>query len=510
LDPFAKYQGLLEFKPHPTVLEYISSLANIRSIFKGNQGGGTSAAMYDAAMRLMQIHPVAKRNVLNKPIRMVSKVKPGSDDDEENQQYVELKRMLPSEFIKKDVTARSSIMTVRNPLSGADNKVEFMSSGQELDAFMSVQRSALYQDEEIERIKWDESQIRLLREGGDSTISLTPVRGMDWTFDSIWSRADRIFRSALVSEMSGLPQREETGKTFGIEAFCWASDDNPVMEAATLERIFSGIDDPDDLLMRRYAIFRQVSGRIYKSFDRQVHIKKHEEVFDTGLFQTYWHYRIIDYHQAKPWFVSYVAISPRNEWFVWNEMIAKHDLRHTLDLRDDIKAASIVDEDDVLNRMTLIDPLAKVKQPNTGFSVFDDLRMGELGLRRLTPADTVNTQGRMNIKMRLKNATMCGIPGNNLSRSPVSDSRYGPYLPTIWFLDTCPGHVEHFNSWRYIDYKQENVKATKTVKRESQKYSDFCRNLEFLGALNPVYYDMNQRDRYYEPSRLFQGNRRAA
>jgi hypothetical protein len=510
LDGFQKYSEFLSHTntQNPIAKKYFESESQTRAIIKGNQGGGTVTTAYDATARLLGIHPIAKRNVLNKPIRFVSKVKPGSDDDEENQQYVEFKRMFPREFVRKDVTARSAIMAVRDPFGGADRKVEFMSSSQELDAFMSVQRSALYQDEEIEKVKWDESLIRLLKEGGDATICLTPVRGMDWTFDSIWKRAKRIFRSDIICKLYGFPSVEITGSTADIEVFCWATDDNPVMTKEAIDRIFEGIDDPDELAMRRYGVFRQVSGRIYKAFDEKIHKLAAKDIFEASLFRTYWNFRVIDYHQAKPWYVSYVCVSPRNEWFVWNELLARHEHKHTLDIRDDIKANSLLDEDEEFNRATLIDPLANIKQGNTGFSVFDDLSMGEYGLRRLTPADTKNTQGRMNIKMRLKNSLICGVPGNNVNKFEHEDQRYGIYLPTIWFMDNCVGHIEHFKSWRYVDWKQEHVKAVKVVKRESEKYSDFCRNLEFLGALNPVWY--SKQETVWETSKLFQGNRRAA
>jgi hypothetical protein len=509
LENFAKYQNFLEFKMHPTALAYIMSESQTRAIIKGNQGGGTTTTAMDATLRLLGMHPVEKRNVLNKPIRFVTKVKPGGEDDEENQQYVELKRLIPREFIKKDVTARSAFITIRDPRGGSDRKVEFMSSSQELDAFMSVQRSAYYQDEEIERIKWDESQIRLLKEGGDSTITLTPVRGMDWTFDSIWKRARRIHRSALICKIYGFPRVEKLESNSDIDVFCWATDDNPAMDPATINKIFADIDDPDELAMRRYGIFRQVSGRIYKSFDEKIHKQPFDKVFDASLFRTYWNYRIIDYHPSKPWYVSYVCISPHNEWFVWNELVAKHDNKTTLELRDEIKTESILEEDHEYNRCTLIDPLSTVKQANTGFSVFDDLAMGELGLRRLTPADTKNsvTGGRMNIKMRLKNALVCGVPGNNINRNNLTETRYGVYLPTIWFLDNCKGHIDHFKSWRYVDWKQEAVKAVKDIKKESQKFSDFCRNIEFLGALNPAWYE--RKESHWERSGLFQGRRAA-
>jgi hypothetical protein len=467
----------------------------------------TSAHAYDVCRRLIQNHPVAKRNVLNKPIRMVSKIVPESDSDEQNQQYVELKRFIkPLGIIKKDITARSKIMTVRNQTgAGKDFQVEFMASTQELDAFISVQRSAYYQDEEIERIKFDESMIRLLKEGGDCSISVTPAKGLDWMYDSIWRKASKIFRSKWICDHYGYPRVEVLGNTSGIECFCWATDDNPIMRKEDIERIFEGIDDPDELAMRRGGIFRQVSGRVYKIFDEKIHRQPYDTVFDADLFRTFWHYRVIDFHQQKPWCVSWVAISPEQEWFVWNEMVARHDTITTYDLRQKIQDESLMGEDEMFNRATLIDPLSTITQGNTGFSTFDDLAQGEDGLRRLTTADTKNMEGQEIIKYRLKNSLICGVPGNNLNKNSLTDTKYGAYLPTLWFLDNCKAHIEHFKSWRYVDFKMEHVKAVRVVKRTSEKFNDFPRNMEYLACLNPIFYTPKKED--YIPTRLFQGRR---
>ena len=509
------YDALYKYKWHPVARAYLESEANIRAIIKGNQGGGTITSMMDAALRLLGIHPVEKRNKLSDPIRCVSKCLPKNDEDEENQQYVEFMRLFPKEYVKRDLTTRNPHVIIRDPGAGADKKIEFLSKKQDLDAFMSVQRSAYYQDEEIERVKWDENQTRLLipgskGTGGDTTITLTPVKGLDWTYDSIWRRARKIIRSRTICNKFGFPQIETRNIDSSIEIFCWATDDNPLMDDDTLKRHFFNIDDPDELAMRRYGVFRQVSGRIYKSFDEQIHKISWDKCWDPSVFRYYWHFRMIDYHPSKPWFVSWVAVSPTHEWFVWNELIANHDNLTDIDLRDKIKAESLLDEDDDYCRTTLIDPLAKVKQPNTGFSVFDDITMGEQGLRKCTAADTKNEQGRMNIKTRLKNSVICGVPGNNLDKHSPPDPRFGHYRPTIWFFDTCKGHIEHFRNWRMVDWRQEHVKAVKTVKRTSEKWSDFCRNLEFLGALSPVWYETKAKRDEYDGRRFFDGQRRVA
>ena len=501
---------------HETAHKYLVSEAQTRGIIKGNQGGGTRVAMSDAAMRLLGIHPVERRNVLQKPIRCISKCLPKSDEDEENQQYVEFKTIFPPEYIKRDLTARAPHMIIRDPKGGSDNKIEFLSKKQEVDAFMSVQRAAYYQDEEIDKTKWDENVVRLLRYGGDITICLTPVMGLDWTYDVIWSSASVIYRSETISQKFNLPQVEETGNDADIEVFQWATDDNPVMDVESIERLLqnAGIDDEDedDLAMRRYGVFRQVSGRIYKSFDPTVHVIPWDEYWNPRVFQHFWHYRIIDYHPTKPWFVSWVAVTPQHEWFVWNELRAFHDNVTTPDLRDKIKRESLLDEEDPYNRGVEIDPLANVKQANTGFSVFEDLSRGPHGLRGCRPAITTskdqqgNEHGRMNIRRRLNNSLNIGRPFANESKMNQPEARFEYHLPTIWFFDTCKGHVEHFKKWRTVDFKQEHVKATRDAKRPAQKWSDYCRNLEFLGARDPVWYDMPHTERSRSP---FQGRKAA-
>jgi hypothetical protein len=141
--------SLHNFKPHPMAQKYIMSKASTRVNIKGNQGGGTATAMFDMSLRLLGMHPVKERNRIEAPIRCVSKCLPKNEDDEENQQYVEFKKMFPPELIVKDITFRTNNLVLRDSNGGKDRKVEFMSKKQEIDAFMSVQRQTLYQDEEI-------------------------------------------------------------------------------------------------------------------------------------------------------------------------------------------------------------------------------------------------------------------------------------------------------------------------------------------------------------------------
>ena len=511
MDLKLKFPTISTFKWHAIAREYLYSDSQTRLIIKGNQGGGTATAMIDLALRVIGAHPNPKRNVFDKPIRCVSKVVPKDHDDEENQQFVEFRRLIPPELWSKKLTARSKVGHIKRMCGGPDAKVEFMASTQDLDAFMSVQRSAYYQDEEIERVKWDENMMRLSKaasekKGGDTTLSMTPVKGLDWSYDSLWKRATKIYRSKRIQKKFNLPAVEEQNNNNDIYIFSWSTFDNPVMTDEGIKNITKDIDDEDDLAMRVYGVFRQVSGRIYKVFDSKYHVLKHD-FFDPNVFRNYWHYRVIDFHPTKPWYISWVAVTPTHEWIVWNELKAYHDKVTSFELRDVIKSESLLDEDDEFNRRTYIDPLACVMQANTNRSIKDDISSGELGLRRVESADTKNNNGRINVKTRLKNALSCGVPGNNIDSKSPPDIRFGQYKPTLWFLNSCEEHIEHFRHWRLVDYKQAQVKAERVAKKPSEKWSDYCRNLEFLGAANPVFYQ--RRETNWEPSKLFQGRRRA-
>lgn len=507
-----KFSSLFDYTWHPMAIKFLMSDAATRVIITGNQAGKTATAMMDLQLRLLSMHPVPKRNNINKPIRCISKCLPKSnEDDEENAQYTEFKRRFPLEMIRKDVTSRVPMATITD-LSGAEKKVEFLSKNMDLDALMSVQRSAYYQDEEIEKVKWDECQMRMLTTGGDTVLTMTPVKGIDWTYDNVWLQAKTIYRSESICKKFNLPPVERNPRGRNIEIFCWATDDNPIMKSEDVDRIMSevGADDDDDTMaMRRFGVFRQVSGLIYKSFDKNILGIERDRYYDPLRFSNYWHYRIIDFHPTKPWYVSFVAIAPNQEWFVWNELILRHDNFTTRELRDEIRHQSLVDEDCELNRLTLIDPLANVKQPNSGFSVMQDLGRGEDGLHRIQSADTKNEQGRMNIRHRIKNSVSCGVPYNNQQRKEI-DPRYGAYLPTLWIMDNCQNHITHLKNWRTRDWKTDEAKAVHDDRRITQKYSDFCRNLEFLGALDPVWYPQDAYDYDEIPAQLFNGRRRVA
>jgi hypothetical protein len=120
---------------------------------------------------------------------------------------------------------------------------------------------------------------------------------------------------------------------------------------------------------RRYGIHRQVSGRIFKSFDYRIHLVNLDEYFPDGIFRDYHHYRMVDYHPHNKWACSWLSVSPQNEAFVWQEFSPDPEKMITRSIANEIALLS----GQFKYKVNLIDPLAEQVQTNTGTTTVEDL-----------------------------------------------------------------------------------------------------------------------------------------
>ena len=188
----------------------------------------------------------------------------------------------------------------------------------------------------------------------------------------------------------------------------------------------------------------------------------------------YMHCIAIDYHTSRtPWSVIWMAISPTNEWFVWQEFhpaIDGANAYSTYDIAKTILRRSM----DYQYSVCLIDPLANTKQANTNTNTTEDLNLylhqirAERGLG--TPMyfqgwDTKGTKGRDQIGMRFKNAVRCQKPFNN----GIKENNTLKRLPTIWISHECPKVNRSILNWSYGEYVTASVKAVNDPKPEPKQ-----------------------------------------
>lgn len=438
--------------------------------------------------------------------RLAAEVLPGEKGEKgkqvsaevKNTLYPALKKWLPNFLIKNDITFRNPAMVVHNinkginfggiEYDGPDIVFEFMSYSQSTQAGAGVQRLSVYTDEEPPYDWYLEQLPRLVAEEGDFVMGLTPANNLSWTYDEIFERAEVYVRSKtvsdfLVSQGERGGQIEKTENKTGIAVIQAATDDNPTLNMDAIEDLYGKYEDDEVVATRRYGIHKQVKGRIFKNFDPKIHVYNPKERFceDNGYLppDTWVHVRLIDYHEAIPWAVTWMALSPDNEAFVYLDWAADASSLTTRVVGEEIATRSLP----IRYRMNLIDPLAAKKQPNTGLSVIDDLNRYWAMFNRdgMCPGavwegwDTKSTRGREEIKKRLKNSIECVQPFSNEKR--IRERMVN--LPTIWISSECKEVIRSMRQWRYEEWLPGRTNVNKERKETpAQKFSHFCMCIE--------------------------------
>ena len=437
--------------------------------------------------------------------------------------YPALKMWLPKFLIKRDIRFRSFALIARDPWDGNeffgeiyrgdDIVFDFVSYSQQVQSSAGVQRMSIYFDEEPPKDFYDEQIPRLFKEDGDIIIGLTPAEHLTWTYDEIYERARVYYRTQRVCDFMNKQDKlldikpimtTENDTSIGVVQA--ASDDNETLSKDVLERMFENISDPDEIAIRRYGIHKQISGRIFKSFDYRVHYINFNEYFPDGMFHDWYHYRMIDYHTHNRWAVVWMSLSPQNEAFVWREYAPDPEKMTTWLIANEIAHMS----EDYRFRFNIVDPLAKTTQSNTTTTVVDDLNEYFMMLRKegigtggfWEAWDTKGTRGREVIKERLSNSLR--------ARKPFNNKIDGTYKPTLWICNTCPETARSLKMWRYEEWANRKDRISREKKEKPmQKFSHFCMCLEGAFKDNRCRPPLMKIPTRHEAPRYFQGARRA-
>jgi hypothetical protein len=340
---------------------------------------------------------IHKRN--SRVFRFASEVAPnesgdtgegGASAETRNTQYPEFKKWLPAFLIKKDITARVQNLILHDPnmgkvfgenedrtpmvYNGSDIVVEFVSYNMSTQATAGVQRMSIWEDEEAPHEFHSEQGPRLLAENGDLIITLTPANFITWTYDEVFEKAKVYYRTKAIckflsTDSNKVEQIEHTDSEHDIAVIQAATDDNPTLDEEVIDRMFMNESDPDRLAIRRYGIFRQVSGRIFKDFDFNTHVVVGDSLFPEGIPRKNWvHARGIDFHAKTPWANGFMALSPDNEAFIYDELTISPEKYTT----KEIAKENALMGGDYEYRLNLIDPFAEATKKDT-LSVLDDL-----------------------------------------------------------------------------------------------------------------------------------------
>jgi len=475
-------------------------------------------------------------------IRLASQTLPNDKDNEvHNTIYPLLKEQLPPDRIVKDIVSRNATMTVQPLLGGLPAQLEYVSYGQPPQSQAGQARKAILVDEVCPYAFYEESLPRLATTYGQMLMGTTPVEAA-WMFTEIYERARVYYRTPIVrafmkKEMGeDVPTKLVTDSKQDIAVIQAASDDNPIfvkMVQDFHDKIKAGIikpedfpyanvseyldsifmyDDKDTVAMRRYGIFKQVTGAVHKEFNWNIHMISEGKYFPTGIPANVKHARMIDYHQSTPWAINWIFITLDDEAFVYRELTPDPHIMTT----DMIcKEVALISRDFHFS-INLIDPLASENQVKTNTSVVQDMNTEFIRMKKEKLGtggywetwDTKGTKGEDKVRERFINAKICGRPFNNLQ---MIDGRM-VRLPTLWIFDCCRTTGLSLKNWQMKQRIGRNAQVTKDPPDDTeQRWSHHNMTLEaifkdsrFRGA--PHIYQ-SKRDEFTE-SRYFHGRRR--
>lgn len=524
------FEGYTRYVETPLWHKFINCAAKVIGIFSGNQFGKDAMAARHYVLRTLSLHPVPDKNLnylicknghkwslryfkaLNgkckicanpvemffnqvRIIRCASENLPGQGGQPDNSveiietkntQYPELMKWMPSSLVTKKLTVRQPTLGIRDIWGGQDILFEFVGYNQSVQATAGTQRLSCWFSEEPPIAFWEEQQPRLLVADGDQVMALTPANRMTYVYDQIFEKAKVYYRTpAICAFLGGAKEVEITDSDKSIAVFQAATDDNPTLKPEAVKRIFQDIDDPDVVAIRRYGTFRQVSGRIFKSFDYRIHCISKKKWFPNGVNREWLHARMIDYHQTNRWACVWCSLSPDDELFVWDEYNPDPCRFTTWEISREVAAIS----GNYRYSFDLIDPLSHITQNNTGKSTQDDLNRYFMELRNeglgngayWRSWDSKSTRGREEIRKRLKNAVRVGTPFNNKVLEKEEGFTREVKLPTIWITDNCVNILKSIKNWRLVEWANSNDASIKDPREEAQqKWSHFCTALEAI------------------------------
>jgi len=503
------WEGFFNYIPTQVFGWLLNSPCKITCLYTGNQFGKNEAAVMDQIFSILGWHPNPRKNIRpDDPVRVLrfaSQSLPGEKEEEEvkNTQYPALRRRLPTGMIVKDITARKTSLAIKAP-EGENIQIEFVSFGQDVQSTAGTQRKRIWIDEECNKDFYEEQIPRLLAADGDIVFTFTPVPGaIGWEFDELYERAKYIYRTKAVRDRiearTGeiFPELEETESKDDICVIMAATDDNPMYEALAKKRseltgipitakeyidsMYDIYDDEDVIDARRYGLFRQLSGKIHKSFEVRTHVISGEKYFPNGVPHGWKHFRGVDYHQSNPWACLWASVSPQDELFIWEDYAPSPQRMITYDIARRMAELS----GDYKYVVNMIDPNASNRQPNSSLTTVDDMNRYFSDFRKENLCtggfwktwDTHGNRGREELTKRFKNSIICGTPFNNI----VNRHGFSEQLPTVWVFNNCRDTIEALKNWRLEGWANREMLSRNDPKEKPQnRWSHFPITIECL------------------------------
>jgi phage terminase large subunit-like protein len=241
--------NIFAYKPHAKQEVFHKSEAKKKLYIGGNRSGKTTGSVVEDIYWLKGEHPF--RPVPPPPIRGRAV---GVDFIQGVQKILlpQFAQWIPPSLLKNGSWEDSYSKELRTLTLTNKSFIEFMSYDQDTDKFAGTSRHFVHYDEEPPMHVFNECNARLVDTNGNWWISMTPVEGMTWIYDTLY-----------------VPGTED--KNSGILVVEVDMLDNPYISAEAAENYLSGLDK-DERAAREHGRFVELGGKVFKSFNSDIHV----------------------------------------------------------------------------------------------------------------------------------------------------------------------------------------------------------------------------------------------
>jgi phage terminase large subunit-like protein len=405
------YQRQMTYPLDPSKLELFKK-AIYFLYFAGNQGGKSVWATAWVVMECLGIHPLQQDGMRpNPPLHwwVVSPELPadsqiyggkteGGMDTETISTFTEWLPPGCFQFYRKD-----KLMVITS-LDGKKSTVNFKSHDQQKSKFKGERLDGIMWNEEPPKPLWKEGIPRILKKKGIFLLAMTADYG-SWTYELLNNRGDPAYQ---ICEMD--------------------STQNPFMPDAHRKMVLASLT-AEEQLMRRFGKHIQFEGRVFKAFDRDLHVGSPFVVNNECAV-----FVVIDWHPVKPIMISYIAVDIRGIWYQFAESVVTDHI--VLDVVQEIGTRLQREGVRLRVRKYVIDRIAQIKQ------IQDEVKRAK---------SIVDMLRDFHIRCEIGDTTFA------TAHAKITDKM----VHREWYLDPgCVKTIEQFETWGAKRYEHGNFEGT--------------------------------------------------
>jgi len=380
-----------------------------------------------------------------------------------NIQQAKMARLMPLHKIKYGSYDEINGYTNRKLLLKNRSLAIFKSYDQKREAFQGDAIDLAWCDEEPDLDIWQEIKMRLLDRDGELLLSMTSLRGVTELIEEIFE-GHTVIKSryaALVDEV--LPVIAEKN---GVKFYFLWTENNPYIN---YERMMeeAKLMTRQEIKSRFYGIPINLQGKIYPSFNKDVHVIGREDVELSGCQI----YNVLDPHDRKPWAIGWYAVHPTGSVCA----IEEYPERNFNDMLYDDKtydeyAKYIKMKESILMQGVKNKFIKRIIDPNFGNKTMQ-LAQRQGGQAKTTPVEELKKRGLI-YKDGIDSVEAGHLQVRQFLHWEEKDAEL-IVQPKFFICDNCTNHIRHMSRYSRKDITSADGDVKDKVKPK-EAFKDFC------------------------------------